>query len=138
MVDVLIEDPPDLVFTTSTVNKRPLVPRGFINQWNRLEGITTVFAIRDNPRMLSIVPVCLEQADDPLECSVPRDEGVSQVAPWEVTEGIPSNVIFADLTDSFCDDTTCYPVIGNIIVFHYGTVCQDISSCIENSVAASF
>lgn len=117
LIDVLIKDPPDLVFTTSTVNKRPKVPRGFINQWNRLDGITTVFAIRDNPRMGSVVPVCLEQADDPLECSVPRDEGVSEVAPWEVTGGIPSNVIFADLTDSFCDDTTCYPVIGNIIVF---------------------
>ena len=117
LIDVLIEDPPDLVFTTSTVNKRPKIPRGFVNQWNRLEGITTVFAIRDNPRMGTIVPVCLEQADDPLECSVPRDEGVSRIAPWEVTEGIPSNVIFADLTDSFCDDTTCYPVIGNIIVF---------------------
>ncbi|WP_303968384.1 acyltransferase family protein [Sporosarcina ureae] len=117
LIDMLIKDPPDLVFTTSTVNKRPKVPRGFINQWKRLEGITTVFAIRDNPRMKTIIPVCLEQADDPLECSVPRDEAIAKEDPWKVTEGIPSNVFFADLTDSFCDETTCSPVIGNIIVY---------------------
>ncbi|ARK23844.1 acyltransferase [Sporosarcina sp. P37] len=117
LIEVLTENPPDLVFTTSTVNKHPEVPQGFINQWKKLEGITTVFAIRDNPRMKKVVPVCLEQAEDPLECAVTRDQGVSKEVPWEVTEGIPSNVFFADLTDYFCDDTTCYPVIGNVIVY---------------------
>ena len=117
LIEELIADPPDLVFTTSTVNKRPKVPQGFINQWNRLNGFTRVFAIRDNPRMNTIIPVCLEQAEDPLECSVPRDEAIAKVDPWKVTEGIPSNVIFADLTDSFCDEDTCSPVIGNIIVY---------------------
>ncbi|PID00872.1 acyltransferase family protein [Sporosarcina sp. P29] len=117
LIDTLLEDPPDLVFTTSTVNKRPKVPRGFVNQWKKLEGVTTIFAIRDNPRMQEIIPICLEKADDPLECSVPRDQAIAKDTPWEVTEGIPSNVFFADLTNSFCDETTCYPVIGNIIVY---------------------
>ncbi|NYF23683.1 acyltransferase family protein [Sporosarcina sp. JAI121] len=113
----LQENPPDLVFTTSTLNKHDTVPIGYIGQWTQLEGITTIFAVRDNPRMKKNIPSCLEKADDPLDCAITRDQGVSKVVPWENTEGIPSNVIFADLTDYFCDDATCYPVIGNIIVY---------------------
>lgn len=117
LMEQLKENPPDLVFTTSTLNKHDTVPVGYIDQWEQLEGITTVFAVRDNPRMKEDVPSCLENADTPLDCAVARDEGVSKVLPWENTEGIPPNVIFADLTDYFCDVTTCYPVIGNVIVF---------------------
>lgn len=117
LLEQLKEEPPDLVFTTSTLNKRDQVPVGYIGQWQALEGITTVFAIRDNPRMKEDIPSCLESAKSPLDCAIPRDEGVSKVLPWENTEGIPSNVIFADLTDYFCDETTCYPVIGNVIVY---------------------
>lgn len=117
LIEQLKENPPDLVFTTSTLNKRDIVPVGYIGQWRQLEGITTVFAVRDNPRMKEDIPSCLENADNPLDCAITRDEGVSKVLPWENTEEIPSNVIFTDLTDYFCDDTTCYPVIGNVIVY---------------------
>ena len=63
------------------------------------------------------IPSCLEQKENPMRCAITRDKGVSKEVPWENTEGIPSNVLFADLTDYFCDQTTCYPVIGNIIVY---------------------
>lgn len=116
-MDVLIKDPLDLVFTTSTLNKRDTVPIGYIGQWSRLEGITQIFAIRDNPRMAEDVPTCVERVSDPSECSVPKNQGVSEIVPWENTEGIPSNVTFADLTDNFCDESKCYGVIGNIIVY---------------------
>lgn len=117
LIDVLKEDVPDLVFTTSTLNKRDYVPEGYIEQWKALEGVTTIFAIRDNPRMKEDAPSCLETAADPSECGVPRDEGVSPNIPWEENDDIPSNVIFADLTDYFCDETTCPAVIGNVIVY---------------------
>lgn len=117
VMDVLIKDPLDLVFTTSTLNKRDTVPIGYIGQWSRLEGITQIFAIRDNPRMAEDVPTCVERVSDPSECSVPKNQGVSEIVPWENTEGIPSNVTFADLTDNFCDESKCYGVIGNIIVY---------------------
>lgn len=117
LMDVLIKDPPDLVFTTATLNKRDTVPIGYIGQWRRLEGIAQIFAVRDNPRMAEDIPTCLERVSDPAECSVPRDQGVSEIVPWENTKGIPSNVTFADLTDTFCDESRCYGVIGNIIVY---------------------
>jgi len=117
LMEQLQEEPPDLVFTTSTLNKRDVVPTGFIGQWKQLEGITTIFAVRDTPRMKESIPECLENAEDPLDCAITRDEGVSKVAPWERLEVAPPNVIFTDLTDLFCDETTCYPIIGNVIVY---------------------
>lgn len=118
LLEVLKDNPPDLVFTTSTLNKRDQVPEGFIGQWKKLEGVTTIFAIRDTPRMDEDVPQCLQQHDGDIDaCSMPRDEVLSRVVPWENTAGLPSNVIYADLSDYFCDDTTCYPVIGNMMVY---------------------
>ncbi|MFJ7951628.1 acyltransferase family protein [Lysinibacillus sp. NPDC096418] len=117
LMDVLIKDPPDLVFAPATLNNRDTVPIGYIGQWSRLEGITQIFAVRDNPRMAEDGPTCIERVSDPAECSVPKDQGVSEIVPWENTDGIPSNVTFADLTDNFCDESRCYGVIGNIIVY---------------------
>lgn len=117
LIKHLKENPPDLVFTTSTLNKQKTIPHGYINQWKELEGITTIFAVRDTPRMKKNIPSCLEEKKHPIRCAIPRDKGVSKEVPWENTEGIPSNVIFADLTDYFCDQTTCFSVIGNITVY---------------------
>ncbi|UOQ46582.1 hypothetical protein MUN88_10730 [Gracilibacillus caseinilyticus] len=42
---------------------------------------------------------------------------MSESIPWENTDNIPGNVYFANLSDQFCDDDTCYPVIGNVVVY---------------------
>lgn len=117
LIEQLKESPPDLVFTTATLNKHRTVPAGYIGQWKELEDISTVFAVRDNPRMKENIPLCLEYVDDPMKCAIDREQGISDEVPWENTAGIPDNVIFADLSDYFCDEQTCYPVIGNIIVY---------------------
>ena len=117
LIEVLKENPPDLVFAPSTLNKRDYVPQGFVNQWKALDGYTYIFGIRDNPRMNEKTPECLERVDDISECSVPRDEALSEVLPWENTPDIPDNVYFADLSDYFCTEDTCSAVIGNIIVY---------------------
>lgn len=117
LIDILKENPPDLVFTTSTVHRYNFVPKGYIGQWKQLEGVTQIFAVRDNPRMPMDIPTCLENENDPSRCSISRKIALSEVLPWENTEGIPSNVTFADLSDNFCDENRCYGVIGNIIVY---------------------
>lgn len=117
LIEILKKDPPDLVFAPSTLNKREVIPQGFINQWVELDGYTHIFGIRDNPRMKENVPECLEREEDISACSVARDEALSKVAPWDNTPGIPDNVYFADLSDGFCDKERCYSVIGNIIVY---------------------
>ncbi|WP_226582044.1 acyltransferase family protein [Halobacillus litoralis] len=122
----LLEDPPDLIFTTSTVNSQPDVPDGYIKQWEKLEGVTEILAVRDNPRMEVDTPLCVDESDQLEECSVPRDEALSEVVPWETAEGVSDNVTFADLSDYFCGEDVCKPVIGNVIVYrdehHLSTV----------------
>lgn len=116
VIEVLKEKKPDLVFTTANVGSGDKIPEGYLGAWKALEGVTEVFAIRDNPRMLEDIPLCIDEKG-PEECSVPRDEALSEVAPWENTENIPDNVTFADLSDYFCNEDTCEPVIGNVLVY---------------------
>jgi peptidoglycan/LPS O-acetylase OafA/YrhL len=116
VLELLMADPPDYVFTTANVGKEDTIPIGFLNQWRKLEGISEVFAVRDNPRMLVDPTFCLEEGEL-TKCSAPRREVLSDTLPWENTEDIPSNVTFADLSDYFCDEETCYPVIGNVLVY---------------------
>lgn len=117
LINKLIEAPPDLVFTTANVNKGDTIPIGYLNQFRKLEGITKILAVRDNPRMAEDIPLCLEREEDPMNCTKPREDALSEIPPWENTEGIPSNVQFVDLSDYFCDETTCHVIIGNVIVY---------------------
>ena len=112
----LMEDPPDLIFTTANVNSKATVPQVYIDKWKQFEGVTDIFAVRDNPRMKFDPTLCLD--DSTVEdCSVPRSEALAAVAPWENTEGIPGNVTFADMSEYFCTDDLCSPVVGNVLVY---------------------
>lgn len=116
LIEELKKAPPDLVFTTASLNKRDYVPQGYVEQWRKLEGLTTIFAILDTPRMEQSIPSCLKQHTIE-QCSVKRQHALSSEVPWENEKNLPSNVIFADLSDYFCSDTVCPPVIGEIIVY---------------------
>ena len=115
VMEPLLSDPPDLVFTTANVSSGAAIPPGYLSKWRELEGITEVFAVRDNPRMIVDPPTCVEETPD--ECSRPKVDALPEIPPWENTENIPNNVIFADMTDYFCEDDTCSPVIGNVLVY---------------------
>ena len=115
VMEPLLSDPPDLVITTANVSSGDTIPAGYLSKWKELEGITKVFAIRDNPRMIEDPPSCVEKNPD--QCSRPREDALPAIPPWENTENIPDNVIFADMTDYFCDEETCSPVIGNVLVY---------------------
>jgi peptidoglycan/LPS O-acetylase OafA/YrhL len=116
LIDLLKADPPDYIFTTANVGKGDTIPTGFLNQWKKLEGIAEVFAVRDTPRMLVDPPLCVDEGEL-TKCSAPRQAVLADVLPWENTEGIPSNVTFADLSQFFCDNENCKPVIGNILAY---------------------
>ncbi len=115
---------PDVVFTTSTRMEDGIeyVPKGYVLGWERLidAGITVV-AIRDNPSYLFDVSACLEVHDtDTSHCTKTRDElGLAERDPaLELAARYPS-VRFIDLTNEFCDERYCYPVIGNVLVYRH-------------------
>lgn len=118
VLEQLIANPPDYIFTTATLNKHPKIPSGYLEQWRKLEGISQIIAVTDNPRMPHDVPSCLEINRSAIEnCNVPRSEVLPEQHPWEVTDNIPNNVSFIDMNDAFCDQDTCYAVAGNIVAY---------------------
>jgi peptidoglycan/LPS O-acetylase OafA/YrhL len=117
VIEKLKEEPPDVVFTTANVGAGDTIPEGYLEQWKKLEGITDIFAIRDNPAMEGDPPQCVEQKKSIEKCSMPRDQVLSEGLPWENTEGIPANVTFFDSSKYFCDTSSCPPVVGNVLVY---------------------
>lgn len=74
-----------------------------------------VFAIKDTPRAEFDIPTCIDiNGQDAEECIMANDLD-------DLTEEINSldldNVYYADLTDKFCDNENCKPIIGNVLVY---------------------
>ncbi|MGD7046328.1 acyltransferase family protein [Jeotgalibacillus proteolyticus] len=111
----LLEDPPDMLITTANIDKESTIPQGYIEKWRQFEDVSKVFAIRDNPRMAEDPPLCIEET--PENCSIKRADALSDTLPWDNTENVPDNVFFADLSEFFCDEEECFPVIGNVLVY---------------------
>ena len=114
--ELLLEAKPDIIFTTATVFGSADIPNEYKEMWMEFDGISEILAVRDNPRMPEDVPSCLEIKEIP-ECSFPVDDVLTSVDAFEDTEDIPANVTLADLSEFFCDDDRCTPVIGNILVY---------------------
>ena len=78
-----------------------------------------VIAIEDVPVMGGeVIPDCVqlhENEDDP--CAVPRADGLLFDPVAEAAERPGSAAELIDLTDAFCDDTSCHAVIGGVIAF---------------------
>lgn len=90
------------------------VPVSYRAAWDELfDNGVMVIAIRDNPWLPFDGAECVE-ADGAAECTVPRDEVLSTPDPLsELAESI--DLLYAlDLSDYFCDDVTCFTVIGNL------------------------
>ena len=113
---------PDLVFTTSTTGQTDpeSLPFGVLLAWRRLEqaGLGVV-AIRDVPWMGLDVSECVDRkGPDSPECTRPRDIVLARVDPVAALASRPRNVYFIDLSRYFCSETTCFPVAGNIMIYH--------------------
>ena len=112
---LLLAKKPDIIFTTATVFGGKDIPEGYKEKWRKFEGTSMIFAVRDNPRMLEIIPSCVETKGIE-ECSVPTNDILS--SDFNLNDpDLPPNVYIADLSQYFCDEETCKPVIGNIIVY---------------------
>jgi len=111
------------VFMTSTrrsgsSKSKEEVPSGYLKNWERLaqHGIT-VIAVRDNSRFGKNNLECVDaNPTDIMNCARPRSEILDELDPTTRLEKKPENVSFIDLTDRFCDETYCFPVIGNVLV----------------------
>ncbi len=139
--DVLAEviaERPDLVVTTATVagtrGKPEVVPSGYVTWWRELaaEGIP-VAAIRDNPMARVNRIECLDQhGPDGGECDIPRSQSLLPENPAAHVAGLPDTVSLIDMTDAFCDESTCPAVIDGMVVY---TDSQHLSRTFSESLA---
>jgi peptidoglycan/LPS O-acetylase OafA/YrhL len=78
-----------------------------------------VFVIRDiPPTQGENVPTCLAMnADDRLACATSAHDIPDDASADAAVSMNDPRVHLVDLTDRFCDSTTCYPVIGDLVVY---------------------
>ncbi|MGP4074844.1 acyltransferase family protein [Halobacillus sp. K22] len=119
VMDKLIEKQPDLVFTPADATEWEGIPEGYVDQWRKLnKHDINVFALKDNPRAEFDIPTCIDKnGPNAEECTTKNDlEDLSD----EVDQLNLDNVYYADLTDKFCNEDECKPIIGNVLVYQDG------------------
>ncbi|MEN1925998.1 acyltransferase family protein [Luteimonas qiangzhengi] len=113
----LVEDArPDLVFTTANSGPHHRPPDRFITPWAILnEAGIRVAAIRDNPWMQDDVSDCVSRASGDLShCGAQRSDVLADDFDAALA---PGNVNVIDLTNYFCNDEHCPPVVGKTLVY---------------------
>lgn len=137
MMDALRADPPELLITSAVFNAAaPLASagnvtmtreagiEGFSLRWAELESLGVhVIALNDNPLPSQDIDACVgRNLSDLSRCALRRSSAVgSSGAPALLAAAAKTpGVDVVDLTDYFCDSTTCPAVIGNVIVYRGG------------------
>ncbi|MGP4844767.1 acyltransferase family protein [Marinobacter sp. 1Y8] len=112
---------PDVVFTMGTRASGDTedVPTGYVSQWHKLDALgIEVLAIRDNPWNAFDLSDCVDVfGRDATRCSVPRDEALAEESPAAGLADRPGNLALLDMTEYFCNEQTCFPVAGNVLVY---------------------
>ncbi|WP_230534564.1 SGNH hydrolase domain-containing protein, partial [Microvirga roseola] len=136
VVDYLRNLQPNAIFTTSSrpyrgdpkganasqsraALRKEYIPKGYLQQWARMaEMDLTIIAVRDSPWLGVDVPECIERNPTRiLDCSRDRDQVTDRTDPTSKLRTKPMNVEFIDLTDRFCDQSVCFPVNGNLLIY---------------------
>lgn len=93
---------------------------GFRAAWGELlaDG-REVFVLGDIPRTQGEnVPNCLAlHPEDRMACAAPRETALPGSPMVDAARDAGAGVRLIDLTDRFCDETTCYPVVGDVVVY---------------------
>ena len=117
---LLPELKPELVITIGTRAQwkdgkivSEIVPDGYREAWKQLDGYgVKVLALRDTPRHNTDILRCVSMLH-PHICGTPRDNRLMPKSPLHSYD----NVIAADTTDLFCDDTTCSIADGGVLIY---------------------
>ncbi|MBD7919106.1 acyltransferase [Cellulomonas sp. Sa3CUA2] len=122
VLDRLVQDQPDFAVTSGTRRDKltdfpgDFIPWGYVEAWSRLdEGGVPMIGIRNVPAFPFDPPQCVD-VHGVEGCAVERDQlvGSDDVL---ADPRLPDSVEFIDLTDHMCTDTTCPPVVGNVLVY---------------------
>lgn len=127
VADQLADSEFDAVFTAA-ISNTPYSPAGFDSvhdaavagyqeAWSTMtdRGIPVVTVV-DNPVWETDPNKCLRTRDQ-AECSGPRPDLLVEDDPLREASEATDGVTLLDFTDVFCDEDTCYPVVGGANVY---------------------
>ncbi|MFB4352933.1 acyltransferase family protein [Microbacterium sp. LS_15] len=131
--ETIVEESPDLVITAMASRQQTVddgsgapsaeqMKRGLSSYWRSWAAVgTRVLAVADPPWNGEVrSPDCvLLNAEDPLVCARPRAQA-QPPDPVVAAAGDSGSPLIAsvDLTTSFCDDESCYAVVGGVPVYY--------------------
>ncbi len=105
---------------TSPDRVAPLTVDDVVATWQGVvDSGKTVISIKDWPITAGEnIPECLaSHIGETAPCIRPRSEAMPPDILDEAIARLGGQVESIDMTDAFCDDTTCYSVIGNVVVY---------------------
>ncbi|MCU1606053.1 MAG: acyltransferase 3 [Modestobacter sp.] len=128
---LLVADPPDYLFTSSFSSAYTFDAggrdwheagiEGFADMWTAWAGTgARVFVVRDIPVAGSRqVPECVAtHRTAPVECARDRATALPEDAATGAQRRVdPAQIRMLDFSDHFCDDSTCYAVVGGALVY---------------------
>ncbi len=128
VMDKLIADRPDYVFTTSTrpFNTKPgdTMPDTYLGIWKRLsENGIPILGVRDTPWLTRngepFIPAdCLADGGDADSCGIKRSKVLSETNPTlDFLDRFPM-LKALDMSDAVCGEDLCRAVEGNVLVYH--------------------
>jgi hypothetical protein len=104
----------DTPYVTTGADARQQIANGFSKAWMQAKGAPIV-ALVDNPDFLSDPNKCL-RLSPAQDCTEPRSEVLQRVDPIAVAAAA-SGASLLDFTDKYCDDQTCFSVVGGANVY---------------------
>lgn len=128
VMDQLVADHPDFVFTTSTrpwnIKPGDVMPAGYVGIWQRLsDNNIPILAMRDTPWLVRdgspFEPAdCLASGGDAVSCGMKRADVLAErnptldfVAQFPLLKPL-------DMSDSLCGTEVCRAVEGNVLIYH--------------------
>ncbi|MCX7521664.1 acyltransferase family protein [Microbacterium sp. STN6] len=96
---------------------------GYRSTWKALPAsISTVYVIADTPRPAADAQTCLEvrepaQRLEPGACAQSRADAIGDDPLVAAASGASSRVKLIDMTDDFCTQDSCDPVVGHVLVY---------------------
>ncbi len=128
VMDKLIRDRPDFVFTTSTrpwnVKPGDTMPASYIGIWQTLsEHRIPVLAMRDTPWLVRngkpFMPTdCLADGGDAVSCGIRRSRVLAGTNPTLDFVGRFPLMKVLDMSDAVCRADFCRAIEGNVLVYH--------------------
>ncbi|MET0899123.1 MAG: acyltransferase family protein [Mycobacterium sp.] len=129
VMDKLIADHPDFVFTTSTrpwnIKAGDVMPATYIGIWQSLsDSNIPILAMRDTPWILDedrkpFLPAdCLADGGDAISCGMKRSQALSNRNPTlDFVKQFPL-LKPLDMSDAVCREDLCRAVEGNVLLYH--------------------